>query len=107
MYHRAAHICSFFGRMWCRADFPAAVRSPPNLSLVQSELSFYLWTLLTASSAVCRAFQGIGGSSIYAVAMVMLYELVRPDQYPLYTVVVTAVVALAFALGVLEMGFPD
>ncbi|KAK4236506.1 multidrug resistance protein 3 [Achaetomium macrosporum] len=49
--------------------------------------------------AVCRAFQGIGGSGIYAVAMVMLYELVPANRYPLYTAVVTVVVALAFALG--------
>ncbi|KAK4248390.1 multidrug resistance protein 3 [Corynascus novoguineensis] len=54
--------------------------------------------------AVCRAFQGIGGSGIYAVAMVMLYELVRPHRYPLYTATVTVVVALAFALGPLLGG---
>ncbi len=50
-------------------------------------------------SVVCRAFQGIGGSGIYAVDMVILYELVPQNRYPLYTAVVTAVVALAFALG--------
>jgi MFS family permease len=50
-------------------------------------------------SAVCRAFQGIGGSGIYAVAMVMLYELVPASRYPLYTAAVTVVVALAFSLG--------
>ncbi|KAK3302903.1 major facilitator superfamily domain-containing protein [Chaetomium strumarium] len=49
--------------------------------------------------AVCRAFQGIGGSGIYAVAMVMLYELVPANRYPLYTAAVTVVVALAFSLG--------
>ncbi|SPQ26213.1 ba547b17-0231-4f79-90ca-c1e314706002 [Thermothielavioides terrestris] len=48
---------------------------------------------------VCRAFQGIGGSGIYAVDMAMLYELVPPVRYPLYMATVTAVVALAFALG--------
>jgi MFS family permease len=60
-----------------------------------------LATILTAffRSVVCRAFQGIGGSGIYAVDMAMLYELVPPVRYPLYMATVTAVVALAFALG--------
>ncbi|KAK0667281.1 multidrug resistance protein 3 [Cercophora samala] len=49
--------------------------------------------------AICRAFQGIGGSGIYAVNMVMMYELVPPPKYPLYTAMITVVVALSFSLG--------
>ncbi|KAI1339724.1 putative multidrug resistance protein fnx1 [Xylariaceae sp. FL0016] len=44
---------------------------------------------------VCRPFQGVGGGGVYAVALVMLYELVPKSKYPLYT----AMAALANALG--------
>ncbi|KAI1491646.1 major facilitator superfamily domain-containing protein [Biscogniauxia mediterranea] len=48
---------------------------------------------------VCRAFQGIGGGGIYALIMVMLYELVPPPRYPLYAALLTIMVASSFALG--------
>ncbi|KAH9905019.1 major facilitator superfamily domain-containing protein [Xylariomycetidae sp. FL2044] len=53
---------------------------------------------------VCRAFQGIGGSGIYSVVVVMIHELVPPQKYPLYTALVTISVVLAFALGPLFGG---
>ncbi|KAI0813404.1 drug resistance transporter [Xylaria sp. FL0064] len=48
---------------------------------------------------IFRAFQGLGGGGIYAVALVMLYELVPKRKYPLYTAVSTCLVALGNALG--------
>ncbi|EGC49537.1 drug resistance transporter [Histoplasma capsulatum var. duboisii H88] len=48
---------------------------------------------------VCRAFQGIGGGGIYALIMVMLYELVPPPRYPAYAALLTTMVASSFALG--------
>lgn len=48
---------------------------------------------------VCRAFQGIGGSGMYAISMVMIYELVPPPKYPAYTATAIAIVALANATG--------
>ncbi|EED15702.1 efflux pump antibiotic resistance protein, putative [Talaromyces stipitatus ATCC 10500] len=48
---------------------------------------------------VCRAFQGIGGSGIYSISMVMIYELVPPPKYPLYTASAIALVALGNAIG--------
>ncbi|KAI0376975.1 putative multidrug resistance protein fnx1 [Hypomontagnella monticulosa] len=53
---------------------------------------------------VCRVFQGIGGSGIYALGIIMLYELVPPPKYPLYTTLVTILVALANSLGPLFGG---
>ncbi|KAI1772029.1 major facilitator superfamily domain-containing protein [Hypoxylon cercidicola] len=48
---------------------------------------------------VCRALQGIGGGGIYALVMVMMYELVPPPSYPMYTAFLTTLVASSFALG--------
>ncbi|KAI1129426.1 drug resistance transporter [Nemania abortiva] len=48
---------------------------------------------------IFRAFQGLGGGGIYAVALAMLYELVPKRKYPLYTAVSTCLVALGSTLG--------
>ncbi|KAI1260126.1 drug resistance transporter [Xylariaceae sp. FL1019] len=48
---------------------------------------------------IFRAFQGLGGGGVYAVALVMLYELVPKTKYPLYTAISTCLVALGNALG--------
>ncbi|KAK8119738.1 efflux pump antibiotic resistance protein [Apiospora kogelbergensis] len=48
---------------------------------------------------IFRVFQGIGGSGIYGLTTAMLYELVPPPRYPLYTTYVMTLFAIAFALG--------
>ncbi|EEA26380.1 hypothetical protein TMatcc_005354 [Talaromyces marneffei ATCC 18224] len=48
---------------------------------------------------VCRAFQGIGGSGLYSISSVMLYELVPPVKYPLYTASAIALAALGNTMG--------
>jgi MFS family permease len=48
---------------------------------------------------VFRVFQGIGGSGIYGITTIMIYELVPPSKFPLYTTYVMVLFAIAFALG--------
>ncbi|KAI1347995.1 drug resistance transporter [Xylaria sp. FL0043] len=48
---------------------------------------------------IFRAFQGIGGGGLYAVAFVMIFELVPKNKYPLFTVISTSLIALGNALG--------
>ncbi|KAI1490504.1 major facilitator superfamily domain-containing protein [Biscogniauxia mediterranea] len=53
---------------------------------------------------ICRAFQGLGGAGMYSVFTVMIYELVPPPKYPLYTASAIALIALANAIGPLFGG---
>jgi MFS family permease len=48
---------------------------------------------------IFRAFQGIGGGGLYAVAFVMIFELVPRNKWPLFTVISTSLIALGNALG--------
>ncbi|KAI1205341.1 putative multidrug resistance protein fnx1 [Annulohypoxylon truncatum] len=48
---------------------------------------------------VCRAFQGLGAGGVYAVAVVMLYELKPPNKLPQIAAVSAGAVALGNALG--------
>ncbi|KAJ3574510.1 hypothetical protein NPX13_g4335 [Xylaria arbuscula] len=48
---------------------------------------------------VFRVFQGIGGGGLYAVAFVMLFELVPKNKYPLLLVTSVALAILGNALG--------
>ncbi|KAI1807116.1 putative multidrug resistance protein fnx1 [Daldinia bambusicola] len=48
---------------------------------------------------VCRAFQGLGAGGVYAVAIVMLYELKPPDKYAQMASVSAIAAALGNALG--------
>ncbi|OTB01301.1 hypothetical protein M426DRAFT_14609 [Hypoxylon sp. CI-4A] len=48
---------------------------------------------------ICRVFQGIGGSGIYGLTTIIIYELVPPPKYPLYTSIIMVMFAVAFALG--------
>ncbi|KAI0506653.1 drug resistance transporter [Xylaria bambusicola] len=48
---------------------------------------------------VFRAFQGVGGGGLYAVAFVMLFELVPKSKYPLLLVTSVALAVLGNALG--------
>ncbi|KAH8783249.1 putative multidrug resistance protein fnx1, partial [Diaporthe sp. PMI_573] len=53
---------------------------------------------------VFRVLQGIGGSGIYGLTTAMIYELVPPPKFPLYTTFVMILFAIAFALGPLLGG---
>ncbi|KAI2783795.1 putative multidrug resistance protein fnx1 [Daldinia loculata] len=48
---------------------------------------------------ICRAFQGLGAGGVYAVAIVMLYELKPPDKLAQITSVSAGAAALGNALG--------
>ncbi|CAI6237031.1 unnamed protein product [Periconia digitata] len=48
---------------------------------------------------VCRAFQGIGGSGVYSLVMVVVFEMVPPAKWPTYQVVITLLFGLAMVLG--------
>ncbi|KAI1179865.1 drug resistance transporter [Nemania sp. FL0916] len=48
---------------------------------------------------VFRAFQGIGGCGIYALAMVIIVEMVPRHKWPAYLVLVTSLFAIAMVLG--------
>ena len=77
--------------MWCRSDHNTTVRA-----------SFIILTGQEGADCrriVCRAFQGIGGSGIYAVCMVIFFELVRPEKWPLYTAIVSVVFVFSLVLG--------
>ncbi|QSS57627.1 drug resistance transporter [Histoplasma capsulatum var. duboisii H88] len=71
--------------------------------MTQLYQSISFWDLIAYTNIliriVCRAFQGIGGGGIYALIMVMLYELVPPPRYPAYAALLTTMVASSFALG--------
>ena len=48
---------------------------------------------------ILRAFQGIGASGSYSIAVVMLYELIPPEKYAAFTSIVSGVIALGLLLG--------
>ncbi|KAI0165367.1 major facilitator superfamily domain-containing protein [Hypoxylon sp. FL1284] len=53
---------------------------------------------------VCRAFQGIGSSGLYSVSLLMVYELVPPPKYPVYTSITMVSYILSLVLGPLFGG---
>ncbi|KAF2464423.1 putative multidrug resistance protein fnx1 [Lindgomyces ingoldianus] len=52
-----------------------------------------------AQLIVCRAFQGLGGSGAYSLTLVILFEMVPPARYPIYTVLVTIIFAFSLLMG--------
>ncbi|KAI0378118.1 putative multidrug resistance protein fnx1 [Hypomontagnella monticulosa] len=48
---------------------------------------------------IFRVLQGLGGSGIFSISMVMFYELVPPEKYPKCTSVVMVMYALSLVLG--------
>jgi len=56
-------------------------------------------TLSDAHRIVCRAFQGLGGSGVYSLVMIILFEMVPPAKWPLYSVIVTSLFGLSMVLG--------
>ncbi|KAK0625390.1 putative multidrug resistance protein fnx1 [Bombardia bombarda] len=48
---------------------------------------------------VFRAFQGAGGSGIYALSLLLLYELGPKRKIPIYTAITTVAITLALAIG--------
>lgn len=51
-----------------------------------------------------RALQGLGGSGVYSLVMVVLFEMVRPNLYPRYTVLVTGLFIISLLTGPLLGG---
>lgn len=72
---------------------------PGNESTVSTSYGAMSLCADVRTRIACRAFQGIGGGGIYALISVMLYELVPPSRYPLYSTLISTVVALSPSLG--------
>lgn len=53
---------------------------------------------------VCRALQGIGGSGLYALAIILLSEVSTPKNLPLISGLIGATVAISGVLGPLVGG---
>ena len=51
------------------------------------------------SRIICRAFQGIGGSGIYALGMIIFFEMVPAKKYTMYSGLVTLIFAISLAVG--------
>ncbi|RPA95467.1 putative MFS multidrug transporter [Choiromyces venosus 120613-1] len=51
------------------------------------------------SSIVFRAFQGLGGSGIYAMSMVITPDMIPPEKFGLYMGIISSVFALSSVLG--------
>lgn len=48
---------------------------------------------------VFRAFQGLGGSGVYSLVMVILFELVEPAKFAAYTAMMMGTFAISFLVG--------
>jgi MFS family permease len=60
--------------------------------------------ILTNSSIILRAFQGIGGSGTYSLIVIIFYELVPPEKFASYTSMVSGVLAIGMVTGPLFGG---
>ncbi|KAF2655018.1 MFS general substrate transporter, partial [Lophiostoma macrostomum CBS 122681] len=58
----------------------------------------------TIQLVIFRAFQGIAGAGMYSVTYVILFEICPPENYALYSVMVTSTVTLAVLCGVVLGG---
>ncbi len=52
-----------------------------------------------------RAFQGVGGSGLYAMSFVILPEMVATESYGLYASILSSTFVLSFLLGPLLGGW--
>ena len=55
-------------------------------------------------SIIFRAFQGAGGSGIYALSTIMVPLMVPPDKFATYIAIVTSIFAFSSVLGPLLGG---
>lgn len=56
-------------------------------------------SMLTPNRIIARAFQGMGGSGIYSLVMVIAPDLVPFDKIGKYMAIISSVFALASVLG--------
>uniref|UniRef100_A0A093VPT8 Putative transporter C3H1.06c n=1 Tax=Talaromyces marneffei PM1 TaxID=1077442 RepID=A0A093VPT8_TALMA len=92
MHNRDNNFHGFLGRLW----------SSSNNEPVVCFITWHFYEMhpdFCKFRIVCRAFQGIGGSGLYSISSVMLYELVPPVKYPLYTASAIALAALGNTMG--------
>lgn len=85
--------------MWCGPEHGSVVS--PRLLYTRFSLcgSGLYATGLIFLRIICRAFQGLGAGGVFAVAIVMLYELKPPDKYSQLTSLGAGMAALGNALG--------
>ncbi|KAF2690332.1 putative multidrug resistance protein fnx1 [Lentithecium fluviatile CBS 122367] len=48
---------------------------------------------------VFRAFQGLGGSGVYSLVFIVIFEMVPAELYPKYSVLITALFAISYVTG--------
>lgn len=48
---------------------------------------------------ICRAFQGIGGCGVYAIVMVVIFEMVPPKRYSPYYASLTVLYGFSMTIG--------
>ncbi|KAF2736979.1 putative multidrug resistance protein fnx1 [Polyplosphaeria fusca] len=81
-----------------------------KMVLLGSLLAFIVFSGLCGASQkmnqliVFRVLQGIGGSGVYSLVMVVLFEMVPQELFPRYTVLVTALFAISTLCGPLLGG---
>jgi len=70
-------------------------------SIVSSSSSEMLgrFIRLIFSRIICRTFQGIGGAGVYALAVLITYEMVPKEKLPLYGGLNSLAVAIATLMG--------
>ena len=83
--------------MWSGTNNNAAVSLLQNFKIIETKNS-------CVGRIVFRALQGLGGSGTYALALVIFFELVPPEQFAKYTSLVSAVLSFALSLGPLLGG---
>ncbi|KAJ4289706.1 hypothetical protein N0V90_011035 [Kalmusia sp. IMI 367209] len=67
--------------------------------IVNTYLLTYTGTSDRQVNIVFRAFQGIGGAAMYTMVFVMLPEMCTPDQYTLYSTIISCVATMSSLLG--------
>jgi MFS family permease len=51
------------------------------------------------SRIVLRTFQGLGASGVYALVLIVTFEMIPSDKYPKYSVYVTLAFAISLCVG--------
>lgn len=91
-------IHCLFRWLWSSAKHDPIVLSSP---------STYALKYLLAVRIILWAFQGIGGSGAYGIAVMSVYELVPPPALPKYVGIVSAVFAISYGSGPIIGGAID
>lgn len=98
-----AYLLTFLGFLIIWAKLSDVLGSKP-LMLISLSLFIAFSAGAGASQTmnqliICRAFQGIGGSGVYSLSMVMFVQLVPDEKYPALLSLVSCVFGVSLLLG--------